>query len=58
MRAIGIRLGLSESARALVQPHFAQVLHFVGWVRFGACAVGAGRKERTEVAALRVGSVR
>ena len=57
MRAIGVRLRLSENARAVVQEHFAQVLHFIGWFLFGTVGVGAGGKERTEFAAFRVGTI-
>lgn len=57
MRAvISVRLRLSENARAVVQEHFAQVLHFVGWLLLGTFGVGSGGKERTEFAALRVGT--
>lgn len=59
MRAVGVRLRFPESTRAVVQKHFAQVLHSIGRFHFGILGVGAARaggKERTEFAALRIGS--
>ena len=60
MRAIGVRLRLSESTRAVVPKHFAQVLHSIGRFHCGTLGFGAARsggKERTEFAALRVRSI-